>query len=647
MRKHFLLVFLLGLLPLAGWATKPVGTAPTAATDLVYNGSAQALLSAPAEFPAGYETGSGQILYIALEGTGTPLKSNSGWSTAIPTATDAKTYHVWYYITNDGTSNFDEDGNIQQVGTGVTIDKKPIATSDFTLPTAITGLEFTNADQDIFNAAEWTGEALGKFQYRLRQGTLGNPSSLGSWSSYDYALPKGFNAVSYQIEVIVTDLDPNYKWTLTNQRASNSMARATWVEGENYTAPTQKADAIFNNTNQNFLTAGANTLGATMQYSTSTSFWATWRNTVDHNDFRATDVAQTPVTRYYRIQGGNGYNWNSLSATAIQANILPADAPDATGGALAGTLPYTGADQQLVTTGYNVTLLKGSALVHYYVNGADKGTAVAGVTAKDQGEYEITYTLDYNNAQTRRNYKPVDPAKSLGTVKIDKRVLVAAAVGYSKEFDDQPFTADERAKLVDATGWLGTETDAQKAEILAALIKVNSGLPQTNVGTYKVELQSQDDDNYSYKIDPLFHATADLNITKIKNSWVSKVSIASTWAYGSTPDVPTATPALLKKENGEDAAITYKYYTDAACTAEYTGDIDETMPVGTYYVLATVEGCNNFFELETEVADAATFEITATDPAWTKPVAIEGWEYTKYDATANAPTAEVDDDATI
>ena len=96
MRKHFLLVFLLGLLPLAGWATKPVGTAPTAATSLVYNGSAQELLSAPAQFPAGYETGSGQILYIALEGTGTPLKSNSGWSTAIPTATDAKTYHVWY-----------------------------------------------------------------------------------------------------------------------------------------------------------------------------------------------------------------------------------------------------------------------------------------------------------------------------------------------------------------------------------------------------------------------------------------------------------------------------------------------------------------------------------------------------------------------
>ncbi|MBO6030047.1 MAG: hypothetical protein J6Q22_01090, partial [Prevotella sp.] len=650
MRKHFLLVFLLAILPLAGWATKPVGTAPTAATSLVYNGSAQALLSAPAQFPAGYETGSGQILYIALEGTGTPLKSNSGWSTEIPTATDAKTYHVWYYITNDGTSNFNEDGDIKQVGTGVTIGKKPIAASDFTLPKAISGLVFTNADQDIFEPATWTGETLGKFQYRLRQGSLSNPSSLGGWSSVGDAIPQGFNAVSYQVEVSVTDVDPNYQWTLTNQRASNSMARATWVEGENYTAPTQKADAIFNNTNQNYLTAGTNTLGATMQYATTTGYWATWRPTVDHNDFRTTNVQQNPITRYYRIQGGNGYNWNSLNATAIQANILPADAPAATGGTLATSpLEYTGANQQLVLTGYTASILgSGTATVRYYVNGTQIGTNIANVTGKEFGDYEISYDYVYSGNAVR-NYKQVEePKPVLGTVTIDKKLLTIAGVGFTKDYDEIALeaTPENAVLFVDGIGWLAADdNDAKKAEILAKLLTVKSGLPQVNVGSYSVEIESKEDPSVSYKIEPLFHKTVDLNITKVANTWVNDVTIASTWAYGSTPDVPSCDPAFKTKETGDPAEITYKYYTDAACTTEFTDPIDETMPVGTYYVKAFVEGCNNFFELES--VTPASFEITATDPAWTKAVAIEGWEYTKYDATANAPTAEVDDDAEI
>lgn len=68
-------------------------TAPTAKSSLTYNGSSKALVN------AGSATG-GTMYYLATT-TNTKPSSTSGFSTSIPTGTNAGTYYIWYYVKGD------------------------------------------------------------------------------------------------------------------------------------------------------------------------------------------------------------------------------------------------------------------------------------------------------------------------------------------------------------------------------------------------------------------------------------------------------------------------------------------------------------------------------------------------------------------
>lgn len=68
-------------------------TAPTAKSSLTYNGSSKALVN------AGSATG-GTMYYLATT-TNTKPGSTSGFSTSIPTGTNAGTYYIWYYVKGD------------------------------------------------------------------------------------------------------------------------------------------------------------------------------------------------------------------------------------------------------------------------------------------------------------------------------------------------------------------------------------------------------------------------------------------------------------------------------------------------------------------------------------------------------------------
>ena len=667
MRKNFLLVFLLGLLPLASWADKPTGgTAPTLATGtMTYEpGVKHTLVATPAGTPTGYDTSYGKVKYIALKNESSrPLPTREGWSTELPQVEEAGTWYVWYFITSDGTYQYDEDGDVLAVGTGsVVVNPKALsagtAADQYTAPAAFSPLhKFTNANQDIVSAGT-VDASIGKFEYRYKRSNQGS----SSWSAWSEDVPQVLNRLSgtttYQVQyrIAVKSDNKNYVWTSGTPQIETNLARATWTLGDalggdvNLVAP-KSADNVFNGDLQDILIPGENSLGATIQYYAGNnpgSIFATWYNSLNYDDLRERNVSNNAngYTRYYRIEQGT--NWEAFSYQAVNGKILPADAPAATGGKLADSpIAYDAKAHQLITTGYNAPISgSGSATVRYYVNGVERGTNINNITETEFGEYEISYDIVYGGTALR-NYKPVaDPKPVLGTVKIDKVILTAAATSYTKDFDDQAFedTQDNRKLLVSATGWLGTETDEQKADILSQLITVTKGLPQINVGGYKVGLKSQEVDKISYKIDPLFVAETDLTILKVNNYWEKPeddVSITATWSYGATPAVPTCKPALLKKEDGENAEITYKYYSDAACTTEVPAPTTTTA-VGTYYVKAFVEGCNNFFPLESTTP--ASFEITQTPHEFIAPLTIADWEYLQ---GPNLPSTEVDDGATI
>ena len=113
------------------------------ASDLSYTGAAQALLIAG-------ETTCGEILYKLGDGE---------WTNEIPTATEAKTYYVYYKIVGDNNHNdliVDETQKIT-----VTIAK---AAAQVTAPTAKTGLSYSGEAQTLVNAGSAVGATI---RYKL------------------------------------------------------------------------------------------------------------------------------------------------------------------------------------------------------------------------------------------------------------------------------------------------------------------------------------------------------------------------------------------------------------------------------------------------------------------------------------------------
>ena len=116
MRKHFLLLFLMALLPLAGWAADGDIHEPTGKTGLKYTGAAQGLLEG-----AGSAEGTNYYLYYYVSTTeSTPAWSTSTWTktSANVKGTNAGTYYVYFAAYNENTQATPVIGNYISVTIG-------------------------------------------------------------------------------------------------------------------------------------------------------------------------------------------------------------------------------------------------------------------------------------------------------------------------------------------------------------------------------------------------------------------------------------------------------------------------------------------------------------------------------------------------
>ena len=148
----------------------PVVTAPTAKSGLIYTGSAQELVN------AGSSTG-GTMQYKVNEGE---------WSDAVPSATNAGTYTVYYRVQGSETYAGNEGGSFN-----VTIAK---ATVVLTAPTAKTNLTYNTNAQSLVNAGSTTA---GTLQYKVGSGAWGT------------TIPSATNAGTYVVYYRVVG-DDNY-----------------------------------------------------------------------------------------------------------------------------------------------------------------------------------------------------------------------------------------------------------------------------------------------------------------------------------------------------------------------------------------------------------------------------------------------------
>lgn len=436
-----------------------VTTAPTAKT-LSYTGSAQALVNAG--------TADGGTMYYQMTTTNSKPTSTSGFSTAIPTGTNAgSAYYVWYYVKGDSNHT---DTAISSTAVNVTMSK---VAPTYTAPTAKT-LTYSRASQALLNAGStsdgtiqyssnnstwsttiptqtnagtytvyWrlngdsnhnsiestaisvtiakqtpvlnvsptirTGLTYTSSAQNLLQGGSMKHSSTNSTSvTGTFAYQQETNAGSY--------VNPTWSFTPTGSYATNYNSTSGYVEGTasiakvapTYTAPTTKTDLVYNGTGQVLLNAGSTNHG-TIEYSSDNSTWST---TIPSGGPNAGSY-----TSYWRLIGDS--NHTDKASASITTTI--AKAPGyITVHPVANNLTYTGSAQNCCTAG------SGSGDLYYRIAPStgwnqsipkvtDAGDYTLEYAARPTTNYDwsATYSLAIHVAKADRTISFVNPPQSI------------------------------------------------------------------------------------------------------------------------------------------------------------------------------------------------------------------------------------------
>ena len=246
-------------------------TTPSAKSGLTYNGSAQNLINAGA-------ANAGTVQYKVGSGS---------WGTAIPKATNAGSYTVYYRIVAPNNNYNGNNGS----SFSVTIAKSSTVTIS-TLPAAIENLEYTGSAQPLISAGASND---GTMQYSL-DGT--------NWST---SIPTGTAAGSYTVYYRVLG-DANHN----NSAVSNfqvTIAKSSTVTIG--TLPAAIENLEYTGSAQPLISAGASNDG-TMQYSLDGTNWSTSIPT-------GTLVGEYTV--YYKVVGDANHNDYTPSPNTIVVAI--------------------------------------------------------------------------------------------------------------------------------------------------------------------------------------------------------------------------------------------------------------------------------------------------------------------------------------
>ena len=356
MKKQFLLLLWMTLLPLAGWATKAtLQTVPSLATMLFYTGDELPLLTGEAATPSNYSYTPGCILYKVTTGETAVAPTNDDDAVTIfPTRTDAGKYYVWYRVKADG-DEFEEEGEWTQIGTNVRINK---ATPTITEPRVATGLKFTNEAQQLILTKATA--SLGTVKYNFDGGS--------TW--YDditSADLKKTDAGTYTIHYQVAGTD---NWYEANGTIVVTIAKLD----PDYTAPeVEEGLTYINGTAQQLIkTAGTVTTldnSSKMQYSVNGS---DWYDAIDDANLKKTD-ASDDYKVYYRIEETTNYN-------AVASAVIPVSI----------------AKKSLQAS--DITAFVNSGHINQTYRGTDFTEMVAGWATVKDGEVKLSSGTDYKKA---------------------------------------------------------------------------------------------------------------------------------------------------------------------------------------------------------------------------------------------------------
>lgn len=557
MKKSFLLLLVLTLLPLAGWAQKPAGVD----TEPVLAGS-----------PITWDGNQHQLIVTAAKTVSNYDDTYEGYS--------------WYYIGERGgrPSYYNDDDAGIQYYVRSTGDPAPENGDDY----------YTQGGRRYYFPAWYLGDSHGIFT-DIADGTA---SAVGSYRVY-YRIMRDHRLTS-------TGGYSTSNWVLLGTVDIEKPAVSDmpyYVNG-----PQRKTDLTYNDGDQELITAGTDFCANYVQSGVKYVVKTTHALPTAEEELAATTTIPTGKDAgtyyvYYKILKDDVYYtndgmWTEVGVGGIniaKRNITEADFTITP----AEGLIYNEADQDLITgitwtNGINRTAtLAPNGSVKYIVNdeldadGNSTGTPVATPQGKDAGDYNvrvvITGDANHNDYMSAIDYKVVNIAKA--SMKITQTPEGFANLVYNGA-DQQLLKQGVKVEFPTGTSAISkcTVTYTMDGTAVGNTYTAPKG---KDAGDYTITYEVHPNDLANFN-DDLEGGTVTVNIAKA--DWtLNTPEVVADFPYDGTEHALLKTP-VEAKGFGTDEGVVH-YFVNGVETPE--AEV-KAMDVATYEVTYTVDGTDNY-----------------------------------------------------
>ena len=679
MKKSFLLLLVLTLLPLAGWAQ----TAPKLVDGpITWDGNPKALIATAAETPSGYQTsyaggnwGTGTdwwdtfytddkagIQYYVSPTSPSNANSGSGWffdpitpavhgtyDIAEVTGTAVGTYTVWYRLMRDNNSTSDDyqTGTWKNAGT-VTIEKPAVSDMPYYLngPAKIDGLVYNDKDQDLITAgtqfcANYVQSGV-KYVVKTTHALPTAEEELAATTT----IPTGKDAGTYYVYYKILKDGVYYTndgmWTEVGVGGIEIARRQ--ITADDFTV-TYAEGLIYNGSAQNLVT-GITWTGGIDRTATAPNGKVEYSVQYEEESPVLGATAEGTNAGAYKVQVAitGDDNHIGMITDAQTVNIAKATVEDIefTPEGFAN-LVYNGADQQLLKQGYKMNW-NGAAFTAftstYTLDGTDYTNDYKLPKGKNVGEYKITLKVEPTDKDNFNS--PIFEGEV--TVKIAKADWTLNTPEVVADF---PYDGTEQPLLktpVEAKGF-GTDEgvvsysvtkdgEAFLTDVAAADVKA------MEVGVYEVSYTVAGTDNYN---EVTKQTIGTVKISKIKLHMGTKTLdkvITDVYDFETGKFILTAAD-FLEPDYSEFAAA------DAGNEEEIMNGLVQTdldinnLNVGGNTVQLSVIADKNYEAVLLSNPVNATLNIAAIPVVITDPVGETGLEYNGEDQALVATAATI------
>ena len=581
---------LLTLLPLATWANKPTAAnTPAVKAAQEWTNQPLGLVETAVKLPDGYDTSVGRVYYIALlSSQAAPIKSNPGWSTDLPTRTDINKYKVYYYITNDGTASYDEDGDVTLIETAE-ITKATIKVANITSPVAAVpdaNRKYNGGEAvNLVTAPEFTGIISDEIitEYSVDG---------GAWSE---TIPTATVCGSDVTIKWRTKETTHYESYTAGADVTTSLKKADLTTGD-ITLPTVISPLKYTGQKQQiFSSPGVSTLGTVYFNVNDQGFGFV----VTDDKAKANLTPGTYQIPYY-VVASDPTNYNNLGdafnpAGNIQVTIANGQAT-ATEPTLVSGWTYDGSEHSLLATAGSAT----NGTLVYYLGESETPLTQADVKALNAGTYTVSYSV------TGDTYFDGIAKQTLGTtVTIAQKPLTVSAQKVEVNWTGDPINYNEQQMVLAKTSeWAAADNDeAARKALLAQMLTVTIPDNATDAGDYEFSVAETSGQKTNYKPEILVSSNK-LIIKQVASTMTTAPVAATGLVYdGNAKTLVDASGAVF---NG--GKLVYSL-TETGDYVENTEDLD-VKNAGTHSVWCKVQGDKN--HLDTTPEEIAGIQISAS-----------------------------------